>query len=72
MDGSLWFKAKPDAPPFVIVGAEIEAGDTIGLLEIMKTFSPLRADVSGTWLGGTLEDGDPVRAGQVVGWLRPN
>jgi len=39
-------------------------------MEIMKTYSPLRASDGGVWLGAAVADGDPVSAGQIIGWLR--
>ena len=70
MDGSFWSRPKPDAPPFVADGAHVEVGQTLGLIEIMKTFSPIRAEQVGVWLGAAVEDGDPIEPGRVVGWLR--
>jgi acetyl-CoA carboxylase biotin carboxyl carrier protein len=32
----------PKAPPFVIIGQEIEPGQTVGLIEVMKCFYPLK------------------------------
>jgi len=72
MDGSVWFSPKPGAPAFVEDGAAVNAGDTVGLIEIMKTFSPIRITRGGTWLGAALEDGAAVEAGGVIGWLRPD
>ena len=72
MDGSVWFRPKPGADAFIPVGGAVEVGDTVGLIEIMKTFSPIRAQHSGVWLGPALGDGDAVEAGSVIGWLRPS
>ena len=72
MDGSVWFRPKPGAEAFIPVGGVVEVGDTVGLIEIMKTFSPIRALQSGVWLGPALDDGDAVEAGSVIGWLRPS
>ena len=70
MDGSVWFSPKPGAPPFIEEGGKVKAGDTVGLIEIMKTFSPIRAERGGVWLGAAMEDGSPVEAGGIIGWLR--
>lgn len=70
MDGSVWFSPKPGAPPFVEAGGSVRPGDTVGLIEIMKTFSPIRAERAGVWLGAAMEDGSPVEAGSIIGWLR--
>ena len=70
MDGSVWYRPKPDAPPFVEPGAAVAPGDTLALVEIMKTFSPVRAKTAGQWLGPAREDGASIEAGQVIGWLQ--
>jgi acetyl-CoA carboxylase biotin carboxyl carrier protein len=41
-DGRFYRRPDPDSPPFVEVGEEIEYGRTVGLLEVMKTFSPIK------------------------------
>ncbi|MDP7063219.1 MAG: biotin/lipoyl-containing protein [Planctomycetota bacterium] len=41
-DGRFYQRPDPDSPPFVKVGDEIEYGRTVGLLEVMKTFSPVK------------------------------
>ena len=50
----------------------IEKGQTVGLIEVMKTFSPVRADASGVLVGWAKADGDGVIAGQSIGWVRPS
>jgi biotin carboxyl carrier protein len=47
-------------------------GATVALVEVMKTFTPVRAPVGGTWVRRALLDGDAVDAGQTVGWIRPD
>ncbi len=51
--GRLWRRPSPTDPPFVQEGDEITEGDTIGLIEVMKTF---------THLHYAAEDGLPARA----------
>jgi biotin carboxyl carrier protein len=70
MDGSFWGRPRPGSPAFADEGSTLAPGDTIGLVEIMKTFSPIRCDVAGVWLGPAVEDGEPIHAGMVVGWVR--
>ena len=70
MAGSHWSRPQPDAPPFVAEGARVEAGDTVALVEVMKTFSPVRAPQDGEWVSGALTEGAAISAGAVVGWLR--
>lgn len=72
MDGSFWGRPSPDAPDFVTPGAKLAEGDTVGLMEVMKTFSPLRATAAGTWISTAVADGEAVQPGRIVGWVRPS
>lgn len=60
MVGTFYGSPKPDAPAFVKVGSSIKAGDTLGIIEAMKMFNPIEADVSGTILKVLVENGQPV------------
>ena len=40
--GRFYAAPDPDSPPFLAVGDALELGRTIGLLEVMKTFSPIK------------------------------
>ncbi|WP_254532945.1 acetyl-CoA carboxylase [Natrinema gelatinilyticum] len=48
MPGIFYRRPDPDDPPFVEPGDEVEAGDTLGLVEVMKNFHDIEADNSGT------------------------
>ena len=54
----------PDKPPFVTVGQAVKAGDTLGIIEAMKMFNPIEADISGTVLKVLTESGQPVEFDQ--------
>ena len=45
MVGVVYLAPEPGAKPFVKVGATIHAGDTVALVEAMKTFNPIKSDV---------------------------
>ncbi|MGB0641098.1 MAG: carboxyl transferase domain-containing protein, partial [Myxococcota bacterium] len=70
MDGSFWSRPRPGADPFIEIGGEFNEGDTVALVEIMKTYSPIRLNGSGVWLGPAVEDGAAIQSGMVVGWIR--
>ena len=72
MEGCFWSRPGPGEAPFIQKGMTIEKGQTVGLIEVMKTFSPVRAEVSGVLVGWATKDGDGVRAGQSIGWVRPS
>lgn len=48
MVGTFYASATPGAPPLVKVGQQVKAGDTLGIIEAMKMFNQIEADVSGT------------------------
>ena len=56
----------PDSDPFKNEGEAVEAGDTIGLVEIMKNFQPVEAEIAGTLSKFLVETDDTVAAGQAV------
>lgn len=42
IDGIFYRRASPDSPPYVEEGDLVVAGQTLGLVEVMKTFNPIR------------------------------
>ncbi len=47
MVGVAYLAPEPGAKPFVTVGATVKAGDTVALIEAMKTFNPIKSDRDG-------------------------
>ena len=60
MVGTYYAAPTPEAPPFVKVGQSVKAGDTLGIIEAMKMFNPIEADVSGTVTAILVDNGQPV------------
>ncbi|GIX37822.1 MAG: acetyl-CoA carboxylase biotin carboxyl carrier protein subunit [Silanimonas sp.] len=60
MVGTFYASPNPDAPPFVKVGQTVKAGDTLGIIEAMKMFNPIEADVSGTVRAILVQSGQPI------------
>jgi acetyl-CoA carboxylase biotin carboxyl carrier protein len=60
MVGTFYASANPDAPPFVSVGQKVKVGDTLGIIEAMKMFNQIDAEISGTVLAILAESGHPV------------
>lgn len=56
IDGIFYSRPSPDDPPFAEAGAEVRLGQTVGLIEVMKTFNPVRLE------GGGLPERMVVRA----------
>lgn len=60
MVGTFYASANPEAAAFVKVGQAVKAGDTLGIIEAMKMFNQIEADVSGTVLAILVNNGQPV------------
>lgn len=68
------FYTQPDedsTDTFVKVGDKVEAGDQIGLIEIMKLFNEVRVEHSGIVEEILVANGEPVEFDQVLMLLRP-
>ena len=64
MVGTYYASPGPDKPPFISVGATVAVGDTLGIIEAMKMFNPIEAEVAGTVLAIHCESGQPVEFDQ--------
>lgn len=64
LPGTFYRKSAPDQPPYKDTGDAIAEGDVIGLVEVMKSFNEVKADVGGTVVRFLVENEDPVMAGQ--------
>lgn len=64
MVGTAYIRPSPDADPFVKVGESVKEGDTVMLVEAMKTFNPITAEKSGTVTHVLVEDAQPVEFGE--------
>lgn len=71
MEGSFWSRPRPGTPAFVAPGGPVQADATLALIEVMKTFTPIRAPSSGRLARWVVADGQGVRPGQVLGWIAP-
>jgi acetyl-CoA carboxylase biotin carboxyl carrier protein len=60
MVGTFYGSPNPDAPPFVKIGQSVKAGDTLGIIEAMKMFNPIEADVGGVVQAILVESGQPI------------
>ena len=60
MVGTYYASSSPDKPPFVQIGQQVKAGETLGIIEAMKMFNPIEADVSGTVRAILVENGQPI------------
>jgi len=60
MVGTFYAASTPGAPAFAKIGQQVKAGETIGIIEAMKMFNQIEADVAGTILAILVENGQPV------------
>jgi acetyl-CoA carboxylase biotin carboxyl carrier protein len=64
MVGVAYLQAEPGAPPFIKVGDSVTEGQTLVLIEAMKTFNPVKAPRSGRVSAIFVENGSPVEYGE--------
>ena len=64
MVGTAYLRPSPEAKAFVEVGAKVEVGDKLLLIEAMKTFNEIVAPRGGTVSAILVADGQPVEYGQ--------
>jgi acetyl-CoA carboxylase biotin carboxyl carrier protein len=60
MVGTYYESPSPDKPAFVKVGQTVKAGETLGIIEAMKMFNPIEADVSGIVSAILVKNGQPI------------
>ena len=63
MVGTVYMQAEPGAPAFITLGATVNAGDTLLIVEAMKTMNHIPAPQSGTVKRILVGDGDAVEFG---------
>ena len=64
--GTAYLSSEPGAKPFVSVGKKIKKGDTVMIVEAMKTMNHVPSPTNGVIKKICIEDGQPVEYGQVL------
>ncbi len=64
MVGTAYLTPDPDTPPFVAIGQQVKAGDTVLIIEAMKVMNPIIAANAGTVTAIYVESGQPVEFDQ--------
>ena len=72
MIGTFYRRASPDKPNFVEVGSEIKKGDVICIIEAMKLFNEIEAEVSGKIVKALVDDSTPVEYDQPLFIIDPS
>lgn len=71
MVGVAYLSPEPGSPPFVAVGQSVTAGQTLLLIEAMKTFNQIKAPNAGTVARILVTNGAPVEYGEVLMIVEP-
>ena len=66
MVGTVYVASEPGKPPFVKVGQQVKEGETLFIVEAMKTMNPIPAPRAGMVKEICVEDGTPVEFGQML------
>jgi acetyl-CoA carboxylase biotin carboxyl carrier protein len=70
LPGVFYRRPAPDQPEFVQEGEQVNPGDVVGLIEIMKTFYELKAEEAGIVEKFTVDNEAIVDAGQEIASLK--
>lgn len=70
MVGTFYRAPSPESPAFVEAGDEIEAGRVVCIIEAMKLFNEIEAEVKGKLVKVLVENGQPVEYGQKLMLLK--
>lgn len=69
--GVFYQQPSPDSEPFVTVGARVEVGQVLCILEAMKLFNEITSDHAGVVTRIVPENGELVSLGQEMFWIEP-
>ena len=70
MVGTFYASPSPDTDPFVTLGQKVSEGETLCIIEAMKMFNQIEAEVSGTVVAILAESGQPVEFDQPLFVIR--
>lgn len=71
MVGTFYRAPSPEGPPFVELGARIEVGQVVCIIEAMKLMNEIKSEVNGKIADVLVENGDPVEFGTVLFLVEP-
>jgi acetyl-CoA carboxylase biotin carboxyl carrier protein len=66
LPGTFYRRPTPETPPFKAEGDSIAAGDTVGLVEVMKSFHAIQAQFGGKIVKFLIDNEEPIMAGQPI------
>ena len=71
MVGTYYESPAPGSPIFVKIGDQVQAGDTLCIIEAMKMMNQIEADVPGKVVAVLTKNGEPVEFGQALFIIEP-
>lgn len=71
MVGTFYAASDPESPPFVTVGTEVHPGSVTCILEAMKVFNEIKAEIAGRVERVLVKNAQPVEYGQPLFLVRP-
>jgi len=71
MVGTYYESPAPGSPIFVKIGDQVQAGDTLCIIEAMKMMNQIEADVAGKIVAVLTKNGEPVEFGQALFIIEP-
>ena len=71
MVGTLYLAADPESPAFVKIGDRVNPNTIVCIIEAMKVFNEIKAEVSGVVEAIEVQNSKPVEYGQVLFKVRP-
>jgi acetyl-CoA carboxylase biotin carboxyl carrier protein len=69
--GTYYESPSPGAPPFIVIGDKVEAGQILCIVEAMKLMNEIESDMSGEIVKKLVNNGQPVEYGQDLFVIRP-
>ncbi len=72
MVGTFYSAPTPDSDPFITAGSSLSPGSTVCLVEAMKVFNEIKAEIGGTVERVLVNNGDSVEFGQKLFLVKPS
>ena len=71
MVGTFYRSSSPDAKPFVEPGTSVKPGDTVCIVEAMKMFNQIEAEIAGVVRKISVDNAEPVEYDQTLMYIEP-
>jgi biotin carboxyl carrier protein len=71
LTGVFYSRPSPEQPPFVALGDTIGVGQVVAMIETMKLFNEVTAEIAGEIVSIAASDGELIEAGRALMYVRP-